>query len=135
MDVLSVPQAAGFLQSTILTRMMGVYCGAHTVFCIRSREPDRSRYHQRAWILQEFCSARHLIIVDEQDPSDEDVQAELSACEDPPQLLAAATEEEKAFFQKQRDEIQQQIPSCWPFWLCEGMTESTPLEDVQRFAD
>lgn len=51
-DKLAVYQKPGLLQTTLLSRMMAVYCGAHTVFAIRSCESERSRYHQRAWTLQ-----------------------------------------------------------------------------------
>lgn len=51
-DRLAVPQFSGVLQYTLLSRMMAVYCGAHCVVAVRTREGHQSRYHQRAWTLQ-----------------------------------------------------------------------------------
>eukprot|EP00951_Prasinocladus_malaysianus_P026995 scaffold241022_cov46-Prasinocladus_malaysianus.AAC.1 len=103
---------------------MGVYCGAHSVLCIRSREPEASRYHQRAWTLQEFCSARRIVMVDEPEPTDAMVD---TSCPEAHQLRAFKDSENEYFSELRRD-IQGQIPSCRPFWLCGGFTADTPLD-------
>eukprot|EP00191_Tetraselmis_sp_GSL018_P014340 CAMPEP_0177579508 /NCGR_PEP_ID=MMETSP0419_2-20121207/1003_1 /TAXON_ID=582737 /ORGANISM="Tetraselmis sp., Strain GSL018" /LENGTH=543 /DNA_ID=CAMNT_0019068191 /DNA_START=854 /DNA_END=2486 /DNA_ORIENTATION=- len=62
-DKLSVPQRSCELQSTLLARMMSVYATSKETLVLRSSEPPGSRYHQRAWTLQEYCCARRIRVV------------------------------------------------------------------------
>jgi len=55
-DKLAVPQDGGFLQRTILSRMLAVYCGAHVTLVMRTAESgELNRYHQRTWTVQVCC--------------------------------------------------------------------------------
>ena len=46
------------LSHALLTRMMAVYAAGANTVVLRSAEPEGSRYHQRAWTMQEFCGSR-----------------------------------------------------------------------------
>mmetsp|Transcript_13716 Transcript_13716/g.34524 ORF Transcript_13716/g.34524 Transcript_13716/m.34524 type:complete len:357 (+) Transcript_13716:503-1573(+) len=127
-DKLAVYQKPGLLQTTLLSRMMAVYCGAHTVFAIRSCESERSRYHQRAWTLQEYCVAQSMVMVDETPP-----QATMTGDAEAPAVELCATTGELEFFSNLRREIQDQIGNCRPFWIYGGFTDDTAPEDITRF--
>uniref|UniRef100_A0A061S613 Heterokaryon incompatibility domain-containing protein n=1 Tax=Tetraselmis sp. GSL018 TaxID=582737 RepID=A0A061S613_9CHLO len=105
-DKLAVPQDGGSLQRTILSRMLAVYCGAHTTLVLRTAEGgDEDRYHRRAWTVQEFCCSRELLIVTE--PTDEGVGR------------FALDPEEEAYFVRLREEVQRSLAFCRPYWLCD----------------
>ena len=65
LDRLSVPQEHCSQKQALLARMMGVYVAAGWTVALRTNESPGSRYHQRAWTLQEFCCASRLQVVTE----------------------------------------------------------------------
>jgi len=132
LDILSVPQDPGLLKTTLLTRMMAVYCGAHLVLGIRTRESHLSRYHKRAWTLQEYCAAATVVMADECGDSDVAV-TETSDNAAPDDIWTSATDDERAFFRGLRAEVQQDIANCRPFWLYGGFTDDVPGAEVEKF--
>uniref|UniRef100_A0A061RF71 Uncharacterized protein n=1 Tax=Tetraselmis sp. GSL018 TaxID=582737 RepID=A0A061RF71_9CHLO len=65
-DILALPQQDCQLKDVLLSRMMAVYSNAEDCLVLRTREEAGSRYHQRAWTFQEWCSARRLHVVTEE---------------------------------------------------------------------
>ena len=127
-DVLAVYQQPGELQRTLLTRMMAVYCGAHLTVGIRTPEEPKSRYHQRAWTLQEYCIANNLVIVDETPPVP-GIRAISSSSQ-----MEVATVAEIEFFRRLRAEVQRDVQDCRPFWLYGGFTSATPLQSIRKLS-
>eukprot|EP00873_Tetraselmis_striata_P008306 jgi/Tetstr1/428570/TSEL_018564.t1 len=120
LDHLSVPQQSHrVLMKRLLTRMMAVYATAGITLSLRSCEQEGSRYHQRGWTAQEFCTAPQMIVITEDSPGD----SELAAC--------AYLQEEESVVRGVRRWWQSQARRCMPFWLCEGANDMT-AEQLQK---
>jgi len=117
-DKLSVPQKLCKMQATLLARMMAVYATSSQTLVLRSAEMPGSRYHQRAWTVQEYCCAQQLRIVT-QDPPEQPAGS--------PGALAAVSADEEEFFQSIREWHRARGTSCRPYWLYGP--ESMPSRD------
>eukprot|EP00873_Tetraselmis_striata_P019033 jgi/Tetstr1/439297/TSEL_027738.t1 len=120
-DRIALPQDESPLQRTLLARMMAVYGSSRKTLALRSLEPDSSRYHQRAWTLQELCNAREVEIVTE--PVGED-GAESG--------LLAINHEEDTVFREAREWHQGRAHSCRPFWLY-GLSQAQVSASAARY--
>ena len=108
LDRLSVPQTHCHIKFVLLARMMAVYSAARSTVAIPTLEKEGSRYYQRVWTCQEFCTARHLQTMQEQAaPSDE---------ENWYGIVAVANGEDQPFW-KLRQEYQKSASSVVPMWL------------------
>eukprot|EP00951_Prasinocladus_malaysianus_P001131 scaffold7909_cov36-Prasinocladus_malaysianus.AAC.1 len=115
-DKVALPQDGCKLQRTLLARlndrmplrarMMAVYASSRVTLAMRSLEQDQSRYHQRAWTLQELCNAREVQIVTQAIPEG----AEESG-------LLAVTPKEASDFLDARKWHQRRAAQCRPYWL------------------
>ena len=128
LDQLSVEQddTKGDLKSTLLARMMGVYSAAQITVVIRTLELPGSRYHERAWTFQEFCSCSQLHTVTEPELEEEEEGGDLAAVED----------EEDREFQWWRQELQGGMVNLTPLWLCdpeEPMSQEVALQVLERY--
>ena len=134
-DFLSVPQEPGKLQQTLLARMMATYAsaGAGTVV-LRTVEEDGERYHQRAWTLQEFCSSRALSVHTEplEGVHDGPSANRQSLRDEPGDLVVgqsvSATQDEESLLLSFRQEHQDCIQDCVPYWICKN--DEGCLDDV-----
>jgi len=104
MDRIALPQHTCGLQVTLLARMMAIYATCRKTLALRALEEEGSRYHQRAWILQEYCNARELVVVTQ--PSDTE------------RGLDSVAPQEEAYFPEIRAWHQARAEQCSPFWLC-----------------
>jgi len=121
-DTISVPQSGyPLIKATLLSRMMAVYASAGKTLALRSKEMEGSRYHQRGWTLQEFCSAGSLIIKDE--PSSD---IEVSG-------LHCVSRDEDSQMRQLREWITKRLSYCRPFWVYGGITAdwSHSLDDLK----
>mmetsp|Transcript_33651 Transcript_33651/g.84370 ORF Transcript_33651/g.84370 Transcript_33651/m.84370 type:complete len:709 (+) Transcript_33651:273-2399(+) len=117
LDHLSVPQQTHpELMNTLLSRMMAVYTAAGVTLSLRSCEREGSRYHQRGWTAQEYCTAPRMIVITQEDPAD----AEAS--------LSAYFHAEEGTLQSVRRWWQTQARRCRPFWLYGGVAH---ISDAQ----
>ena len=117
LDRLSVPQEDSGQKQTLLARMMGIYSAATWTLSIRTSESPGSRYHQRAWTLQEFCCAGHLQVVTE--PADPRSSMAVAAVE--------ANEGDEIF--ELRRQFHQQHCLVLPLWLRqEGTNMMAPAQ-------
>ena len=105
LDRLSVPQAHCPLKFTLLARMLAVYSAARSTVAIRTIEEPGSRYHQRVWTCQEYCTARQLYTAVEEATGDME-SADL-----------AETADEIAHVNELRDEYIEGALSVVPLWL------------------
>eukprot|EP00873_Tetraselmis_striata_P014659 jgi/Tetstr1/434923/TSEL_023920.t1 len=114
LDHISVPQDGHRdLQKTLLARMMAVYATAHITVALRSCEVEGSRYHQRGWTAQEYCTAPNIMVATESEESSAEVPF-------------YAVEED--MMREVRAWWQQRAVHCKPFWLYGGVAHMpTPL--------
>jgi len=108
LDCLSVPQHNCDLKYSLLARMMAVYAAAPVTVALRSIEAPGSRYHQRAWTCQEYCTARSLHVVTQVTRDDDD---------DAEAAMLAVKEVEEAEVEALRQEIQMGAANTVPLWL------------------
>jgi len=87
--------------------MMAVYAASGETLVLRSVESPGSRYHQRAWTVQEYCCAKHLrVITQEQGSSSRGVGG-----------AYAVDKEEEEVFPAFREWHRARGNSCRPYWL------------------
>eukprot|EP00873_Tetraselmis_striata_P023023 jgi/Tetstr1/443287/TSEL_000258.t1 len=110
LDHLSVPQQTHpELMNTLLSRMMAVYTAAGVTLSLRSCEREGSRYHQRGWTAQEYCTAPRMIVITQEDPADAEA------------ALSAYFDEEEGTLRSVRQWWQTHARRCRPFWLHGGV--------------
>eukprot|EP00951_Prasinocladus_malaysianus_P037705 scaffold407127_cov47-Prasinocladus_malaysianus.AAC.2 len=122
LDRISVPQEEGQLKKVLLSRMMSVYASSMAVLCLLTREANTHRYHQRMWTLQEYCTAKSLIVI--QDTN--------GAGEEESDMVATTTCEQDKADQLRMEHMARQ-PTCMPVWLsnnCSGLA-SVPTTRVK----
>eukprot|EP00873_Tetraselmis_striata_P026617 jgi/Tetstr1/446881/TSEL_003661.t1 len=112
MDNLAIPHDVPGVQRTLLSRMMAVYSSALVTLVLRSAEHGGCRYHQRVWTLQEYCSARALIMLTEEEEEGEGAGEE--------EGLAAVMDGEEEVIEALRLEHMARLAECQPVWLTEG---------------
>jgi len=138
LDRISVPQVGGVLQETLLSRMMAVYAASGCTLVLRSREPDGSRYHQRGWTVQEFCSCSKAAVKTEPVSLASMMAVRRSRLRISVHTSAETPDEdEERYFQSLREWHLARSLSCKPLWLChDSIVSDEHLETaVVKFID
>mmetsp|Transcript_14752 Transcript_14752/g.35136 ORF Transcript_14752/g.35136 Transcript_14752/m.35136 type:complete len:877 (+) Transcript_14752:333-2963(+) len=137
-DKVSVPQRLRRQSSTqkaLLARMMAVYSSAQATLCLRSIEAEGSRYHQRAWTLQEYCAASRVQLCTELCSSCAGGDLQCPECMGE---LAVAGDEANFFDQLRKLQVTRRI-KCRPFWmygcLSVGLGIKEAVDIVETFYD
>eukprot|EP00193_Tetraselmis_chui_P017559 CAMPEP_0177790824 /NCGR_PEP_ID=MMETSP0491_2-20121128/23577_1 /TAXON_ID=63592 /ORGANISM="Tetraselmis chuii, Strain PLY429" /LENGTH=855 /DNA_ID=CAMNT_0019312957 /DNA_START=68 /DNA_END=2635 /DNA_ORIENTATION=+ len=120
-DKVSVHQEQGYLQETLLSRMMAVYASSGCTLVLRSAETEGSRYHQRGWTVQEFCACNKVCILTEPrlDPSStgSSRSVRVSRLRISVRGFARSPNSEETFFLELRQWHLARVAECRPFWL------------------
>eukprot|EP00873_Tetraselmis_striata_P033100 jgi/Tetstr1/453364/TSEL_040354.t1 len=119
-DHISIPQS-GFsdMKRTLLARMMAAYASAGFTLVLRSLELDESRYHQRGWTMQEYCTSSQLIVRTEAGGA-ADLESSFAAVRGAEEARAVALREQQLATTAQRR----------PMWLSGSGIGDIPLVEV-----
>eukprot|EP00873_Tetraselmis_striata_P043323 jgi/Tetstr1/463587/TSEL_008466.t1 len=120
-DRISVPQQRGYVQETLLSRMMAVYASSGCTLVLRSCEPEGGRYHQRGWTVQEFCTCNKVCILTEPAPGPTSTGSarsmRVSRFRVAVRGFARTPNSEENYFMDLRRWHLARTAQCRPFWL------------------